>query len=83
MDNNFEIMKAMNYGFDNPEFRNRVNPDEMGVMVAAQNELDEETLEQIISYASMSREKKAYAMALEQLRNTQTMSVGVERTRTM
>ena len=83
MDKNFEIMKAMNYGYDNPEFRNKVNPDEMGVEVAAKSVIDENTLEQIALFASMSKDKKAYTMAMEQLKNVKNISAGIDRVRTV
>ena len=83
MDKNFEIMKAMNYGYDNPEFRNKVNPDEMCIDVATKSVIDPNIFEQISLFASMSKDKKAYQMSLDGLKNTKNISNGIDRVRTM
>jgi len=83
MDNNLEVMKAMNYGYDNPEFRNKVNPDEAIVKVAAKSVLNKSVMEQIALYASLSKDSNAYKMALEQLEHLKQMNNGIERTKTI
>ena len=83
MDKNFEIMKAMNYAYDNPELRDKVNPHELCVDVAIKSVIDPNTFEQIRLLVSMSHEAKAYKKALEGLKAVKTLDSEMDRVRTM
>ena len=77
-----EINKAMNYGYDNPEYRNKVNPDELIVESASKSVIDTKTFEDMALYASMSQDKKAYQMCLENIKNAKNMENGIDRVAT-
>ncbi len=81
--NNFEIMKAMNYAYDNPEFRDKVNPHELCVDVAIKSVIDPNRFEQIRLLVSMSHEAKAYKKALDGFKAIKTMDDGMDRVRAM
>ena len=77
-----EINKAMNYGYDNPEYRNKVNPDELIIESASKSVIDAKTFEDMSLYASMSQDKKAYQMCLENIKNAKNMENGIDRVAT-
>ena len=74
MDKNFEIIKSMNYGYDNPEAREKLTIDETLVDISSKSVIDVEKSEMISLYASMSVEPKAYSKALDNLRNVKNMN---------
>jgi hypothetical protein len=82
MDKNFEIMKSMNYGYDNPESRDKLKIDESLIKIASKSVIDTRKLEMIALYASMSKETNIYSLALEQLKNVATMNNRIERSMT-
>ncbi len=83
MDKNFEIMKAMNYAYDNPELRDKVNPHELCVEVAIKSVIDPNTFEEIRLLTSMSHEDKAYKKALDGEKAVKTIDNGMDKVRAM
>ncbi len=83
MDKNFEIMKAMNYAYDNPESREQVNIHEKLVEISNKCVINPNVAEMICSYASLSSEENAYKKALEGLKAVKTLDSGMDRVRTM
>ena len=62
-DKNFKIMTALNYGYDNPESREMITPDEAILSVAMKSAIDIKDIEQICLYGSMSSDPNALAMS--------------------
>ena len=83
MDKNFEIMKAMNYAYDNPNSREQVNIHEMLIDISKKSVIDPTIAEAISLQASMSSEENAYIKAVDGLKATKTMDSGMDRVRTM
>ena len=67
-DKNFKIMTALNYGYDNPESREMITPDETILGVAMKSAIDIDAIEQICLYGSMSSDPNALAMSQEFLK---------------
>ncbi|MBR1717997.1 MAG: hypothetical protein IJ715_01850 [Bacilli bacterium] len=83
MDTNFEIMKAMNYAYDNPNNREQVNIHETLVDISKKSVINPNVAEAICSYASLSSEENAYLKAMEGLKTVKTIDNGMNRVRTM
>lgn len=83
MDKNFEIMKAMNYAYDNPDLREQVNIHEKLVEISKKSVIDPNIAEMISSYASLSSEENAYIKAVEGLKAVKTIDSGMDRVRTI
>ena len=83
MDKNFEIMKAMNYAYDNPENREQVNIHEKLVEISNKCVINPNAAEMICSYASLSSEENAYKKAMEGLKAVKTLDSEMDRVRTM
>ncbi len=83
MDKNFEIMKAMNYAYDNPENREQVNIHEKLVEISNKCIIDPNISEMICSYASLSNEENAYKKAIDGLKAVKTIDSGMDRVRAM
>lgn len=67
-DKNFRIMTALNYGYDNPESREMITPDEEILNVAMKSVIDINAIEQICLYGSMSSDPNALAISQEFLK---------------
>lgn len=73
-----DIMDAMNYGFDNPNERKNVKIDEELINIASKSVMNPKVWEDITMFASMSKEEKAYKVALEQYKNAVNMNNSIK-----
>jgi hypothetical protein len=83
MDKNFEIMKAMNYAYDNPENREQVKIHEELVDIAKKSVRTVSQAESIKLQIDCSTEINAYDKALNLVAETKAMENGIEKLRTI
>lgn len=83
MDKNFEIMKEMNYAYDNPGNRDQVKIHEDLVDTAKKSVRTVSQAESIKLQIDCSTEINAYDKALNLVAETKAMENGIEKLRTM